>query len=288
MSTDQRPVLCRPALPRDRKAVMEILAETWEGQDYVAEVWDRWLMEEPGVLAVAEREGEIVGQGHLLDMGLGEWWMEGLRVRPSAQGEGIGSHLHDYFLKRWEDSGGAVVRLATHVHREAVHQMCARTGFERIAGVVLTTADPLDGGKHPNFQSAADEPVEAHVDRLRTTATTESLAGLMNLNWRFAHLQPNRLVGPAAPSRWRWRGGEGLVLVLGAKDEDHEVQVSALDVPPDEIPELLLDLRRWAGRNGAAQVLWLAPMEDGFVDLAAAAGFRVSEEDRLYIYERLR
>lgn len=267
---------------------MEILEETWGGEDYVPDVWDRWLMEEPGVLAVAERGGEIVGQGHLLDMGLGEWWLEGMRVHPSAQGEGVGSRLHNYFLKRWEESGGSVVRLATHVHRESVHRMCARTGFERIAGVVMTTADPLNGEEQPNFQSAADEPVEAHVDRLRTSATTEALSGLMNLNWRFAHLHPNRLVGPAAPSRWRWRTGEGLLLVSGAKATEDEVEVSALDAAPDQIPELLLDLRRWAGRNNAGNVLWLAPMEDGFVELAAEAGFEVSEEERLFIYERLR
>lgn len=288
MSADERPILCRPALPRDREAVMEILAETWEGRDYVPEVWDRWLMEEPGVLAVAERGSEIVGQGHLLDMGLGEWWLEGLRVRPSAQGEGVGSRLHAYFLKRWEENGGSVVRLATHVHRESVHRMCARTGFERIAGVVMTTAEPMNAEKQPNFQSAADEPVETQVDRLRTTATTEALSGLMNLNWRFAHLHPNRLVGPTAPSRWRWRGGEGLLLVSGTKGGENEVEVSALDAPADQIPELLLDLRRWAGSNGAGNVLWLAPMGDNFADLAAEAGFEVSDEERLYIFERLR
>lgn len=267
---------------------MEFLADTWEGRDYVPEVWDRWLMVEPGLLAVAERSGEVVGQGHLLDMGLGEWWMEGLRVRPSAQGHGVGSHLHDYLLDRWLDSGDTVVRLATHAHREAVQKMCLRTGFERVAAFVATTAEPLEDGEQPPFQSAADEPVEPQADRLRGARSTKALAGLMNLSWRFVHLHPNRLVGPDAPSRWRWRAGEGLVLVSGARSEQDRIEISAVDSPADDLPVLLLDLRRWAARNEVSEVLWLAPMEGGFVELAAEAGFEASQEDQLYIYERVR
>lgn len=282
-------MLCRPAHPRDRQPVMEFLQDIWEGRDYVPEVWDQWLLEEPGLLAVAERNGEIVGQGHLLDLGFGEWWLEGLRVRPSAQGQGIGSHLHDYFVERWLETGDAVVRLATHVHRESVHKMCERTGFNRISGFVLITAEPLEDGEASAFQSAADEPVEALVDRLRGSETVTALGGLMNLGWRFARLQPDRLVGDKAPSRWRWRSGEGLLIVLRSRlDPDASVEVSALDAAQGEIPQLLLDLRRWAATQQVDEVVWLAPMEAPYPDLVRAAGFEVDEEDRLYLYERLR
>ncbi len=268
---------------------MAFLQDIWEGRDYVPEVWDEWLLREPGLLAVAERGGEIIGQGHLLDLGLGEWWLEGLRVRPDVQGQGVGSHLHDYFVDRWLASGGSVVRLATHLDRKAVHAMCERTGFQRKTEFVLALGEPLQDGEKPEFQSAADEPVEAAVDRLRQAESTQALSGFMNLGWRFARLQPDRLVGERAPSRWRWRGGAGLLLVMaGDTESGDEVEVAALDVAGADLPEMLKDLRRWAAQNQVEEVAWLAPAGEPYEKSAIEAGFAIEEEHRLYIYERVR
>ncbi len=285
-------VLCRPAFACDRLPIMEFLAQIWEGEDYVPMVWDRWLGQDPGLLAVAEREGEIVGQGHLLDLGEGEWWLEGLRVRPDQQGRGLGSRLHDYFVSRWLEAEGEVVRLATHTDRVPVHKMCERTGFVRRADFVYTEASADPARRYKDL-----EPVDAGIDdgiddgaieRLAHSEIATQLGGLADFGWRFAAIAPRRLRASDHAELLKWRGGEGLIYLTVERRYRGHAQVSALQAGPDELVDLLRQIRGWAGAQGLKDLTWLPPAQESYLDVAARAGFEVHQDDSLSIYERTR
>jgi len=45
-------LVCRPALPKDTPDVLELTRTIWDGHDYLPAVWDDWLRDYDGMLAV--------------------------------------------------------------------------------------------------------------------------------------------------------------------------------------------------------------------------------------------
>jgi GNAT superfamily N-acetyltransferase len=264
---------------------MAVAAEIWEGDDYLPYVWDRWFWRDPGLLAVAERGGRVVGMGHLLDMGYGEWWLQGLRVEPASQGQGIGAHLHRYFVDRWLHTGGDVVRLATHKHRLAVQHLCDETGFTRIGSVVLATASSLDGGSE--LEPMEEVEPDAVFERLRVSDLSAALGGLLDLGWRFAAIRPERLADSELKTL-RHRPTGSLVVYRLAGEGDTEAHVLAIEAALPEMTDVLASARRWAANQGLGRLIWLAPTVGEFTVRAEAAGYELQEDDTLFVYERRR
>ncbi|MGA9532188.1 MAG: GNAT family N-acetyltransferase [Anaerolineales bacterium] len=284
----EHPVLCRPARPADRAAVMAITADIWDGEDYVPHVWDHWFWQDIGLLAVAERDGQVVGQGHMLDMGLGEWWLRGLRVDPRLQGNGIGAHLHHYFVDQWLRRDGDVVRLATHAHQTAVHRMCDQTGFSRVATFVLAAADPEDSGDPSLLEPVESMSADEISERLNVSPLTKSFAGLMDLGWRFALVRPERLRAEARLHLLCHTPTDSLLLIRPGGQAQRQAQLLAVEAGMSDLRSVLTSARLWAAVQDFEDITWLAPSEGAFTELAEAAGFEIERDDTLHIYERRR
>jgi GNAT superfamily N-acetyltransferase len=133
-------VTCRPARQSDTQGVIELTQNIWEGHDYVPQVWEEWLADEHGLLAVAEHEDRLVGLGKLTRVSDADWWLEGLRTHPGLEGRGVASQMHAYLLERWLQTGAGTLRLATASFRVAVHRLCQRTGFDKVAELTFFKA----------------------------------------------------------------------------------------------------------------------------------------------------
>lgn len=281
------PVLCRPALPQDEEEALTFLDAAWEGEDYVPERWAEWMWEEPGLLAVALRQGQVVGLGHLLDMGEGEAWLEGLRVHPDRRSQGIGSHLHDYFVAQWEHSGLGVVRLATHLERDAVHAMCARTAFERRFMCVLASGQPLsDSG--PTLTEMDPGSLQDWIDRLRQSERLHALSGLIDYGWRFAEPSYERLRRLHDLVLLEPEGLPGQIAVRERIPSRVEAHVVVMAVPSQHLIAVLEAARRWIFQRGMERLNWLAPKAGEIAGLAEAAGYAFDPAQTLVIYERRR
>lgn len=285
MKQDSHSILCRPALARDTVQALGMVKHIWQGDDYVPQVWDSWLHDESGLLAVAELAGQVVGLGHLADMALGEGWLEGLRVAPQFQGRHFGSHLHDFFVERWLSSNLSVVRLATNRRRVEVHRMCERTGFQRVGEVVFCKASALPG-QH-ELRPFKGDPAEP-ADVLRDRGTCRLTQGLMDLGWEFVRMTPRRFDLGNALRLWRWRQGAGW-LVTNSNDPNSDQELTLAAAFAEDLSSLFLDVRRLAAAQGAVEVHWLAPDNEEILGALGEAGYDSSvDEDTLYVYERSR
>lgn len=285
MRQGSQSVLCRPALARDTAQALGMVKGIWQGEDYIPQVWNSWLEDERGLLAVAELAGQVVGLGHLADMGLGEGWLEGLRVAPQFQGRHFGSHLHEYFVGRWQSSDLTVVRLATNVSRVEVHRMCERTSFRRVGEVVFHRAPALPGPHE--LEPFRGDPTEP-ADTLRQRGTCRLTQGLMDLGWEFVQMTPLRLERGEALRLWRWRGGEGW-LVTNSNDPGSDEELTLTAAHAEDLTALFLDVRRLAAAQGATEVHWLAPKDAGILGALGEAGYDSGGDDGgLFIYERWR
>jgi GNAT superfamily N-acetyltransferase len=185
-------VVCRPALPKDTQEVMDLTGLIWEGEDYIPYVWEEWISDYYGMLAVAEYGGRVVGLGKLSLLAPGQWWLEGLRVHPEFQGRGIGSHLHDYLIKHWLKVGDGVIRLTTNVNRLTVHHMSEQSGFRRISEISPFKAQAMDKSSDAFLLLDSSEVQKAVTFALGSESVRASM-DLMDLGWKWATINAHNL-----------------------------------------------------------------------------------------------
>jgi GNAT superfamily N-acetyltransferase len=144
-SSDLGGLVLRPARPEDKPRVLEITAQTWNGGDYIPEVWEDWLADPKGELTVAELDGTVTALAKLTWQGQDQWWMEGLRVDPAWRLKGIGQAMNAYHVTLAEKLGGRVIRYATGIRNEGSHRIGERAGFRILARFVERVAEKFDG-----------------------------------------------------------------------------------------------------------------------------------------------
>lgn len=208
------PIVVRRARADDRDAVLGFAANTWDGWDYIPEVWDDWLVSPDGAFlvaivgAAAGGEPALDATGQELDVGAPvaitriaslsttEAWLEGIRVHPRVRGMEVASDLQVAEL-RWVDALGAtVVRYMTGEGNEGSLRLGARQGLLPVARWrMLSHLDEL--GEDP-----ADAERRRRMDR-----------ALADRRGRALRLPPGAEAGPW----WAWlsndpgmRDGHGL------------------------------------------------------------------------------
>jgi GNAT superfamily N-acetyltransferase len=275
--------VCRPALPLDKPAMLELTARIWDGEDYLPSVWDDWLAEPAGVLAVTELAGRLVGIGKLTRLTAEQWWLEGLRTHPDFEGRGLASHLADYLLAAWQKAGGRVLRLATASFRVPVHRLSEKRGFVKVGECSFFRADGLAEAV-ANFQ-----PIQlAETPAALALAQANPIMDFMDILWRWAMpCLPLLEAAIQVQCAWWWQGRRGL-LTWWVDDSEGEIKpcLSLLACEANALPHLLADARRLAASLGFAQIAWNAPLRANVLDALALAGFRRTWEDGLYLYEK--
>lgn len=285
-------LVCRPALPMDSADVLAFARRIWEGSDYLPEVWEEWLADPEGLLAVAEYGGRAVGCGKLTRLSQDDWWLEGLRVDPGFQGRGIASHMHAYLHQRWQTLRQGVLRLATSSRNEIVHHLCERDGFERIGEYQVYAAAPLSGAgdaAEAGFQALEPDDLPEAVAFALRSGSIRLAYSLVDLGWRWAPASADHLEHLLRGSTAYWWGDRQGLLALDDERDDAGVRIPALRLVACEPPALvdcLLDYRRLAAALGYAKCGWLAPRHAEVAPALQAAGMAPDWESSLFIYEK--
>jgi GNAT superfamily N-acetyltransferase len=281
-------VVCRPALMKDTADMLELTSHIWEGNDYLPEVWDEWLADPHGFLAVAEYRGRVMGIAMLECQAPGEWYLAGLRVHPAMEGRRIAGQLHDYILDFWQRSyTRGVIRLVTY--RPQVKHLCERTGFRGVCEFTFFVA--------PSLYEPVDTFTLAEIDHVPKILKVgyESpvyawLGQMYGHGWSWSAPQP-KFIEQAIEKKnaWLWRGGLG-VLVTGDDSDDAGPfpYIEWLGCPEQFLPELLLDYRRLAAANGCQKVSWVASLHPDLQPYLNGAGFTRDWDNALTLFERTR
>jgi GNAT superfamily N-acetyltransferase len=235
-------VVCRPALAKDKEAVLELSSHIWEGGDYIPYVWDEWLADPEGLFGVAEMHGRVAGVFKLTKFQENEWYMEGLRVHPDFQGQGVASHIHHYVVDTWRRVGGGIIRLATASYNVKVHRMCEDTGFKRIAEFISYRA-PADLTGEIDFRELEIDEVHKVFEFVLESPVHSLSSGLINLTWIFANPQMKHLQQAAKDKHaWWWRGGRGFISIwVDDDDGENYPGIQLIACPVNELTDLLRD-----------------------------------------------
>jgi GNAT superfamily N-acetyltransferase len=280
-------IVCRPALAKDTKAVMELSSHIWEGGDYIPHVWDEWLADPQGLLGVAEYKGRIAGVFKLTKFQEEEWYMEGLRVHPDFQGMGVASHIHKYVIDTWRKMGRGIIRLTTGSYNVKVHRMCEETGFQRIAEFIPYRAPVLLDGTS-DFSLLNSDEAHAALEFVMASPAHKLSSGLINLGWVYADPQLKHVQEAVREKHaWWWRGGQGFISIWeDDEDGDNSPAIQLVACPMSDLQHLLCDYRLLMGKAGYKTAGWVAPNQPQVISAIKQAGFDQSWDMSLYIYEQ--
>jgi len=81
----------RDAQPSDRQAVLDFCKETFSWGDYIADVWDSWILQ--GNLIVCVENEILIGLCHLVFTDNKQAWLEGIRIHPRYRRKGYGRKI---------------------------------------------------------------------------------------------------------------------------------------------------------------------------------------------------
>ncbi len=123
----------RLARAEDKAAVLAFCEQTWEHQeDYIHQVWDKWLADETGHIFVAVVDGLPVAMRRVVLMSDDEAWWEGLRVDPNYRGQGLVSVLRSPMEQYLLAHSIRISRNCVSSNNTIMKGIMARRGHEKV------------------------------------------------------------------------------------------------------------------------------------------------------------
>lgn len=290
-------LVCRPALPQDTHAILELTKHIWNGGDYIPMVWQTWLADEQGCLAVAELGEHIVGMGKLTQLSQKDWWLEGLRVHPDFEGQGIATHIQEYLLRIWQKIGGGAIRLATSSQRVAVHRLCQRSGFQKVVEMSMVEAvpaSPLDGiNEHVisnNFILVNETELEDAWRIVINNPLQTWGVNFINQGWQWLPISKELLISLIQKQNIYWWINQQALLVMGEDiDEDSEEKYALIRWLACDAKNLIpffSEIRTFSAMLGYPKVGWIAPINPLITQNLLNAGYENSWDFSLYLFEK--
>lgn len=135
-------IVIREARAGDKPAVIELTRTIWEGEDYLPHVFDDWLESTRGEFYVMELDGRLAGLGRVLVDHQGDAWLEGGRIHPDLQGQGLASVLFAYQMHVVRRLRCPVARFTTASTNWPVQHLAKAAGFKKITDSSLWEAEP--------------------------------------------------------------------------------------------------------------------------------------------------
>ncbi|MDD4206528.1 MULTISPECIES: GNAT family N-acetyltransferase [unclassified Mesotoga] len=117
----------------DHLRVMEIVETIWEGDDYIPQVFEKWVRDPSCYFMGLWKGGKLIGIDNLRLFSRQVGWMEGMRIDPAFQGRGYGKELGKEMLQLTRNLGIERLYFATYFDNTASIKMNEAFGFERIA-----------------------------------------------------------------------------------------------------------------------------------------------------------
>lgn len=289
MADERLKVICRPARQEDTPDVLELTHTIWEGGDYVPVVWQDWLADTQGQLAVAEYDGRVLGLGKLTRLAPGQWWLEGLRTHPEFEGRGIAASLHDYLVNAWLQIGNGTLRLATASFRTAVQHLSDRSGFIKVSEFSPFHATALVGNVL-DFRPLEEKQVGSALAMLNASPVLALCGGLIDLGWEWCApvSEPLAETVRQGGAFW-WRGERGLVLTRSDQDDesgDTLLNIQSLACQVEDLEAILQSCRSLAKALDYPTIVWRSPLQAAVLTALERAGFERGWDGSVYIYAR--
>lgn len=121
----------------DKHDVLHISSQIWDGDDYIANVFDDWVKGEKGIFAGYWENDGLVGFGRMRFLSSTDIWLEALRKDPNTNITGVGYKIAQYYMKQLKGKKVSSVRFSTYFGNIKSIKLNQKLGFNKILTLSL-------------------------------------------------------------------------------------------------------------------------------------------------------
>jgi len=121
----------------DKKEVLQISSQIWEGDDYVGNVFDEWVKADNGLFTGYWEDEKLIGFGRMRFLTATDVWLEALRKDPQLKIKGVGYKIAQYYMEQLKGRRIDSVRFSTYYNNTASIKLNEKLGFKKILTLSL-------------------------------------------------------------------------------------------------------------------------------------------------------
>jgi len=275
------PIRTRKARADDLESITAWTTDTFEWGDYVPERFLDWLNDDAGEVIVCVDDDDVpVALAHARMLSPTEGWLEGARVHPDHQRQGMGMTMNAAGVAWARERGARVVRLAIETDNVAANRQVEKLGYRLGSEWVAGFLDPDITYRSPVADSLT-ESSSADVDGAWVGWSTSDLAtagrGLLCRGWEWRAAIVDDLRNAVANGQMvQSRHGWAIQRDITSQFETNWVATSQAG-----LPGLLDGLIDRAAASGHDHMLVKLPALDWARESLNRAGFETSG---IYVY----
>ena len=260
-----------------------MVADVWDGQDYLPEVFDRWVADPGAWFQGAELDGLLVGVQRVRPLGPRLVWYEGLRVASSHRRRGIARAMLGAAVRQAARSGFAEMRLATG--NPAAQALFESAGFRVRLTAGFWEASRVEGGEPARIPPPSE--AAALAERVAADPAFSAYGGIA-ADFGGAHdLAVEDLEGLLATGAVRVAAGGRALAVTRPSSSGARMRVTFLSGRGGAVRDLLMALRFEADADDLESVSVAAPEDHPARGDLAAVGYDLRPDWRLHIYSKV-
>jgi len=276
--------------------VFEISSTVWEGNDYLPEVWDAWIAEDPsnGFLMVGEIGKKVVAVQHLKIQPENVAWLEGIRVHERYRNLGVARRMLKHGLELARRLHLVRARLSVSSRNEASKALVTSEGFCELDRFYSFTAP-----SNPPESVHPDGTMSSTIEDLRVERREISDSMLKAV--RETHARPGTLIvahgwtamtvpGQKSPLEFELSltvGSPPIGLLLGGvHSRRNRLSLAFISGTSTAVSALGEFSRQEAGRLGLESAGGMLRRDPEVEQGLSKAGFELREDHVLVLYER--
>jgi len=128
----------------DKKDVLRISSQIWEGDDYIAGVFDEWVKADDGLFTGYWVDNTLIGFGRMRFLTQSDIWLEALRKDPQTKINGVGNKIAQYCINQLMGKKIKSIRFATYFGNIPSIKLNEKLGFTKVLTLSLKELDISD------------------------------------------------------------------------------------------------------------------------------------------------
>ena len=167
----------------DKEAIKEISKTIWEGNDYLPNIFDKWVDDKEGEFTIVEIDGVVKGCAKFTVLSPGEYWLEGIRVASDTRGQGIGKKVTEYYIQKAKEMDFDTLSLSSYINNHESRKIVEANGFKITTGFkALYIEEKIELGEIKEYEKVTSiEDIKYIFD----TKEMKDRSGFLAFDWTF-------------------------------------------------------------------------------------------------------
>ena len=282
-------MIIKPITPGNKLRVLEIASKIWEGDDYIDQVFDRWIKDKTGKFIGLWQDGILIAFGKMTYLSPTDVWLEGLRKDHDLNIKGVGKIIAKYYFKELRKKKNIKsIRFSTYFDNKPSIKLNTKLGFRKVLTLSLKY---LELKKEKTFKKPGNLTCDFKFEQIKTFIEKSKYLNksrkLLSKGWVVYHYNQELLKELYKNKKvvvWTENNSIKGALIYNFVDYNKVLWISLLEADDEFISNELLNFAKYiAVENQKKEIQILLPQIPELKNFCYNAGFKSWERDNDFL-----